>query len=94
MLLRSMAPRTVAVDELGGEADVRALSQVLKCGCSVIATVHGQSFSSLKTRTAFVPIFREKMFDRICFLERESNRFYVRKIYDSNGCLLAQDLPC
>ena len=47
MLLRSMAPRVMAVDELGSQEDVGALEQVLKCGCSVLATIHGSSYEEL-----------------------------------------------
>lgn len=34
MLLRSMAPEVVAVDELGDREDTTALEQVLKCGAA------------------------------------------------------------
>lgn len=94
MLLRSMAPRVVAVDELGGEADVRALAQVLQCGCSVIATIHGESWDSLLMKPALAPLFREKVFGRILFLKKEYSGFYIQGIYDEDGNLLQENVPC
>ena len=40
MLIRSMAPEVVAVDEIGGENDLEALRYVMNCGCRILATVH------------------------------------------------------
>ncbi len=40
MLLRSMSPEVIAVDELGGEADYRALMQAAGAGVSILGTVH------------------------------------------------------
>lgn len=39
MLIRSMAPEVVAVDEIGGENDLEALRYVVNCGCRILATV-------------------------------------------------------
>lgn len=94
MLLRSMAPRVVAVDELGGEADVRALSQVLKCGCAVVATVHGESFETLTQKAALMPLLKEKVFQRILFLKKEKGQFFVQSLCDGEGTSLLEDLPC
>lgn len=41
MLLRSMAPGAIAVDELGSEMDMQALHTVSACGSRILATVHG-----------------------------------------------------
>ena len=94
MLLRSMAPAVVAVDELGGEADVRALSQVLQCGCSVVATIHGESWETLQKRPGLKMLFSEKMFQRILFLEKEDNAFYVQSIFDAQGNCLSDRIRC
>ena len=41
MAVRSLSPEVLVVDEIGGKQDILALQEVLKCGCSVIATAHG-----------------------------------------------------
>ena len=51
MVLRSMAPQLMAVDELGTEEDVKALFSVIRSGCKMIATIHGEGLEDLKTKT-------------------------------------------
>ena len=41
LLLRSMSPQVIAIDELGGEADMQALHMAAFCGSRIVATVHG-----------------------------------------------------
>ena len=43
LLLRSMSPDVIAVDELGGEEEIRCVRQALRCGCAVFATMHAGS---------------------------------------------------
>lgn len=63
MLLRSMAPAVVAVDELGGEEDARALRLVASCGAKIIATIHGESPEDALQKLAI------KMFGQDCLFE-------------------------
>ena len=39
MLIRSMSPEVVAVDELGDYEDIHAIESVIHCGCKLFATV-------------------------------------------------------
>ena len=55
MLLRSMSPQVIAVDEVALGADVDALSAAANCGVVLFATAHGSSLTDLKTR----PVFRD-----------------------------------
>ncbi len=41
LLLRSMSPEVIAVDELGGEKDMELIKKSVYCGCTILATVHG-----------------------------------------------------
>ena len=50
LLLRSMSPDVIAVDELGGEEEIRCVRQALRCGCAVLATMHAGSFSEAVSR--------------------------------------------
>ena len=47
MLIRSMSPEVVAVDEIGTSEDIRALEAVINCGCKSLATVHGTSMEDV-----------------------------------------------
>lgn len=94
MLLRSMAPAVVAVDELGSSADVRALEQVLKCGSSVIATVHGTSWEEVRDKPVFAPLFQSRTFGRVFVLGKRRGNFLVERICDGNGKILSEDIVC
>lgn len=41
LLLRSMSPEVIAVDELGGEKDAELIEKSISCGCTILATAHG-----------------------------------------------------
>lgn len=43
LLIRSMSPDVLAVDELGRAEDIEALREAQRCGVKVIATIHGGS---------------------------------------------------
>lgn len=64
LLLRSMAPEVLAVDELGNRGDVEALRAAAVCGTKVIATVHGIDLEDVARR--FPELLRDKLFE--CFV--------------------------
>lgn len=92
MLLRSMAPKVVAVDELGGRADIHALEQVMKCGCSVVTTIHGGSYEEACEKPFLSPLIEEKAFGRYLVLGKKKERYIVEQIRDRDGCILAENL--
>lgn len=47
MLIRSMAPQVVAVDEIGAKEDVHAIEYAMHCGCKMLATAHGDSMEEI-----------------------------------------------
>lgn len=94
MLLRSMAPAVVAVDELGGKADAVALEQAVSCGCSVIATVHGASWEEVYSKPFLGPLLRNKTFGRVLVLGRKRGRFLAERVFDGEGEVLAEDVLC
>ena len=83
LVIRSMAPKVLAIDELGGESDVSALEQVVHCGCKILATVHGESLKRLEERPALKRLFRERWFERYIILKGGSVG-EVEGIYDQN----------
>lgn len=92
LLMRSMAPEVVAVDEIGGTEDMKAVFQVLQCGSSVAATMHGNSMEDVKCRMQsggkeeiFLDYRPEKLFQRFVFLEKNDGKCRVREICDGRG---------
>lgn len=82
MMIRSMAPSVVAVDEIGTKEDLAALREVMKCGCKIFATVHGASVEDIRSKPVLCEMAREKMFERYVVLAREPCPGTVVGIYD------------
>lgn len=94
LLMRSMAPSVVAVDEIGGYEDMRAVYQVLQCGSSVLATMHGNSMEDVErhmnaggrmTEGGYVPFRPADFFERYIFLERRKEVCRIRQVVDQRG---------
>ena len=47
MVLRTMGPSVIAVDEIGKEEDMQALRYAVTCGVKILATVHGNGSEDL-----------------------------------------------
>lgn len=74
MLLRSMAPDLIAVDELGSEQDVEAVLKIHNCGCKLFATIHGSSLEEIMQKKHLQEIFEKRVFQRVVVL---GNRYQV-----------------
>ncbi|MCD7814665.1 MAG: stage III sporulation protein AA [Lachnospiraceae bacterium] len=88
LLLRSMAPEVIAVDELGGETDGEAIEHVFTCGCRLLATVHGASMEEVKRKPLLKRLLREQLFDRYVVLAGREKPGEVREIRDREGKIL------
>lgn len=82
MLIRSMAPDVVAVDELGCREDMEAVARVMQCGSRIIATVHGDSLGDIRKKEFLNCLERRKFFDRYLVLEKRNGKCMVKAIYD------------
>lgn len=85
MLIRSMAPQVVAVDEIGGREDLEALHYAVSCGCSLIATVHGTSFEDVSGKPVLGRMLKEGMFQRIVILSNRKGPGTIERILDGEG---------
>ena len=85
MLIRSMAPEVVAVDEIGGAADLEALRYVMNCGCRILATVHGNSMEDIREKPGLSSFLQEKRFERYVVLGNKLGPGTVEAVYDAAG---------
>lgn len=88
MLIRSMAPEVVAVDEIGGMEEVDALRYAVNCGCRMIATVHGSSMDDIRRRYAINNLVEGKVFERYIILDKSKGVGNVSAICDMEGASL------
>lgn len=85
LLIRSMSPQVLAVDELGSIEDVRALQTAIGCGCRLLATVHGGSLEEAGYKNYVRYVMEERLFERYVTLDRKTGINRVTGIYDGEG---------
>ncbi|MDO5521693.1 MAG: stage III sporulation protein AA [bacterium] len=88
MLVRSMSPSIIAVDEVGSREDIEAIEYVINCGCKLIATVHGSTIDDIKNKPILGRLVREKIFERYIILNNQGSVGNLEEIYDERGTVL------
>jgi len=82
MLLRAMSPEVIAVDELGGERDVRAVEDVLNAGVKLICTAHGRDLADIRQNPMLRGLLDKRIFERFIILYTPGA---VEGVYDADG---------
>lgn len=85
MIIRSMRPEIIAVDEIGTAEDVHAIEYAMHCGCKMLATVHSRSVEELKRRPMLGKMIEEERFERYIVLGCEQEVGRITGIYDERG---------
>ncbi|MDD9149290.1 MULTISPECIES: stage III sporulation protein AA [unclassified Sporolactobacillus] len=70
MMIRSMSPDVLVVDEIGRKDDTEALFEAMNAGVAVIATAHGSSLEQLNRRPTLRPLIDSRLFERYVLLSR------------------------
>ena len=89
MMLRSMAPRVMAVDEIGTRYDMNALFDVMKCGCRILATVHGDSVEDIRKKRVLNEMMESGMFARYVVLSGIPHPGILDGVYNETGQQIA-----
>lgn len=84
MLVRSMAPEIVAVDEIGSKEDAAAIEYVMNCGINIIATVHGLDMDEVINKPVIGELVRKRRFKRYILLKK-GMMGKVSAIFDDRG---------
>lgn len=83
MLLRSMSPEVIAVDELGLPEDFEAVEESTKSGVAVLGTIHAKSVGEVKKRLQCLKNGKEQI--RFVGLTRMADGRRMAGIYDGGG---------
>lgn len=83
MLLRSMSPQVLAVDELGGKEDFAAVEQAIYAGCRVIGTVHAGSVEELVRKPYLHHWVEQQVFQRYIGITRDWNGNRSIQVFDA-----------
>ncbi|MDD6331009.1 MAG: stage III sporulation protein AA [Clostridium sp.] len=85
MLIRSMSPSVVAVDEIGSREDIEAIEYVINAGCSILATVHGNSIEDIRNKPVLRRLVEERIFERYVVLNNKGGIGRIERIFDAQG---------
>lgn len=79
LMLRSMSPQVLAVDELGSREDCLAVEEALHCGCRILGTMHAKNIEDLQDKMYLSKWLEKGFFGRFVFLAHEGGirRFSV-----------------
>lgn len=72
IMIRSMSPEVLVIDEVGKKADVEAIMEAILSGVTIICTVHGYSFTDILKRPSMRMLFENEVFSRIVVLSSKT----------------------
>ena len=73
VVLRTMSPDIIAIDEITAEADCQALYHAGWCGVKLIATAHAGNRADLLNRPLYRPIIETQLFDTLILLNEDKS---------------------
>ncbi len=88
MLVRSMSPDIIAVDEIGDYRDIGAIESVVNCGCKLLTTVHGASIEDIEKKPLMQKLMQERVFERYIVLHNQKRVGQIKAIFDERGTKL------
>ncbi|HEX7056274.1 MAG TPA: stage III sporulation protein AA [Bacilli bacterium] len=90
MLIRSMSPEVLVVDEIGTAEDAEALKEAIKAGVRVLATAHGADLAELACRPTFREMIAGNLFERFVILRRSGGGTPEMKLCAADGSQLVR----
>jgi stage III sporulation protein AA len=82
LLLRTMAPDIIAVDEIGTRADIEGIRRALSCGVDIICTLHALGIEDLLKKPDISELAEQGLFNRYIVLSDRLGAGTVENIYD------------
>lgn len=91
MALRAMAPDVIAVDEIGGQADVTAVNTAMNCGVVILCTLHSNNKEELCKKRGISDLIKYKAFDTYIFMNKSCGANRIDKICDKEMKIIWQE---
>ncbi|WP_064091574.1 stage III sporulation protein AA [Rossellomorea aquimaris] len=85
MLIRSMSPDVLIVDEIGRLEDGQAIQEAVNAGITLIMTTHGASFMEVKKRPVMKEVINLQTIERFVELRRGEEPGLVHQVWDHQG---------
>ncbi|WP_232696085.1 stage III sporulation protein AA [Brevibacillus daliensis] len=84
MMIRSMSPDVLVVDEIGRHEDGEAIWEALHAGVAVLSSAHGSSLEDVMNRATLHKLISERVFKRYVVISRRSGVGTIEGIYDEH----------
>lgn len=84
MLLRSMSPQVIAVDEIGTAEDFDAIESILYAGVTLVCTVHGNHIADIQNRPYLNRLLASNVFQNIILLSGKGETDRIAEILDKD----------
>lgn len=84
MLIRSMSPKVIAADEIGGENEIEQINYALCSGIKGVFTAHGASLEEISINPTLKKLLNLNIFERIVFLEDTDKKAQIKNVYTLN----------
>ncbi|MFS3913993.1 stage III sporulation protein AA [Bacillus australimaris] len=84
MMIRSMSPEVMIIDEIGKSEDVQALLEAIHSGVNIIVSAHGYSLEDVYKRPSFKPLWELRVFERYIELNRNNGPGTIGRMYDQD----------
>ncbi|MHC0035968.1 stage III sporulation protein AA [Pseudoneobacillus sp. C159] len=85
MMIRSMSPDVLIVDEIGRIEDTDAILEAVNAGIKLIMTTHGETYTEIQKRPSLNQILKLGIFTRYIELSRSKGPGTITTIKDQNG---------
>ncbi len=83
MLIRSMSPKVIVADEIGGVDDIEIIKYAICSGCKGIFTAHGANFDDIYINPVLKELINSHIFEVIIFLDPK-HRGDILEVYKLN----------
>lgn len=85
MLIRSMSPDVLIVDEIGRKEDGQAIQEAVNAGITLIMTTHGATLQEVRKRPVIKDIVGLQTIERFVELRRGDEPGQVHEVWDQYG---------
>ncbi|WP_456274080.1 stage III sporulation protein AA [Bacillus sp. AK031] len=90
MLIRSMSPDVIIVDEIGRQEDGQAILEAVNAGISLVMTTHGHSLEDIAKRPFLKRIIDMNVVERFIELSRGENPGLIKNVRNQAGISLLE----
>ncbi|MBU9724174.1 MULTISPECIES: stage III sporulation protein AA [Bacillaceae] len=80
MMIRSMSPEVLVVDEIGRREDGEAVMEAVHAGVTIFASVHGADLDDVKLRPTIASLLDQGIFQRVIELHPHTRKGTVRRL--------------